>query len=121
MTDAPGPIAPSTETTVDVRGAGLYAETFLPKGSPRGVVLISHGYAEHCGRYREVAHVDVNAGWAACAYDVRGHGQSPGQRGYIERYAIYSDDHAAMPDAARGLVAGDAPVVLCGHSNGGPL
>src|SRR4051812_15691936 len=115
MSALPGPISPQSTRTV----GGLYTETFVPAGTPRGVVLISHGYAEHCGRYREVAHVVVNAGWAAFAYDVRGHGQSPGQRGYIERYAIYLEDHAAMLDAARGLVAGDAPVVLCGHSNGG--
>ena len=25
--------------------------------TPRCVALIVHGYAEHCGRYREVAHV----------------------------------------------------------------
>ena len=118
MTDAPGPIAPSHETTVDVRGAGLYAETFLPKGSPRGVVLITHGYAEHCGRYREVAHVIVNAGWAAFAYDLRGHGQSPGERGFIDHFQTYLEDFTAALAAARKLVPADAPTVLLGHSHG---
>jgi lysophospholipase len=98
---------------------GLYTESFVPAGAPRGVVLINHGYAEHCGRYHEVAHVIVNAGWAAFSYDVRGHGKSPGERGYIERFAIYLDDLAAMQDAARALAAADAPLVLLGHSHGG--
>ena len=62
---------------------------------------ITHGYAEHCGRYREVAHVIVNAGWAALAYDVRGHGQSPGVRGFIDRFDTYLDDLAAMPRPPR--------------------
>jgi alpha-beta hydrolase superfamily lysophospholipase len=115
MSTLPGPIAPSSTRTV----GGLYTESFVPGGTPRGVVLINHGYAEHCGRYHEVAHAIVNAGWAAFSYDVRGHGQSPGPRGYIERFAIYLDDLAAMLDAARGLAAGDAPVVLLGHSHGG--
>jgi alpha-beta hydrolase superfamily lysophospholipase len=115
MNALPGPISPSSTRTV----GGLYTESFVPAGTPRGVVLINHGYAEHCGRYHEVAHVIVNAGWAAFSYDVRGHGQSPGERGYIERFAIYLEDLAAMLDAARGLAAGDAPVVLLGHSHGG--
>ena len=114
MTDAPGPLAPTATPTI----GGLYAEQFLPSGTPRGVVLVTHGYAEHCGRYRELAHVIVRAGWAALAYDVRGHGQSPGERGYIDRFDIYLDDLAAMQAAARALVPDDAPLVLLGHSHG---
>src|SRR3954469_11771785 len=118
MSEAPGPIAPSHETTIDVRGAGLYAETFLPKGSqPRGVVVVTHGYAEHCGRYREVAHVIVDAGWAAITYDCRGHGKSPGDRGYIDSFETYVSDLHAIIAAARQLVPG-VPVVLLGHSHG---
>lgn len=113
-TTLPGPISPSATQTV----SGLYTERFLPTGAPRGVVLISHGYAEHCGRYHEVAHAIVNAGWAALSYDVRGHGRSPGERGYIERFSIYLDDLAAMHAEARRLVSADAPLVLLGHSNG---
>src|SRR5215468_1671633 len=114
MSTLPGPIAPSSTRTV----GGLYTESFLPTEAPRGVVLINHGYAEHCGRYHEVAHVIVQAGWAAFSYDVRGHGQSPGERGYIDRFSTYLDDLAAMQAAARALAA-DAPLVLLGHSHGG--
>jgi len=111
----PGPISPTSTATV----SGLYTESFAPSGTPRGVVLINHGYAEHCGRYHEVANVIVAAGWAAFAYDVRGHGRSPGQRGYIDRFSIYLDDFAAMHAAARKLVPAPAPLVLLGHSHGG--
>ena len=116
MSDAPGPIPPTSTQTI----AGLYTETFVPpgtSGTPSGVVLINHGYAEHCGRYHEVAHVIVNAGWAALSYDVRGHGKSPGERGYIDRFATYLADLSAMLAAARKL-AGTAPLVLLGHSHG---
>ena len=114
MNDLPGPLAPTaTQTT-----SGLYTERFLPPGTPRGIVVITHGYAEHCGRYHEVAHVLVRAGWAVFSYDVRGHGKSPGERGYIERFAVYLDDFAAMRAAARELVAAPAPMVLLGHSHG---
>jgi alpha-beta hydrolase superfamily lysophospholipase len=96
---------------------GLYAEQFLPTGAPKGVVVITHGYAEHCGRYRELAHVIVNAGWAALSYDVRGHGKSPGVKGYIDRFDEYLVDLAAIQAAAKPL-APSAPLVLLGHSHG---
>jgi alpha-beta hydrolase superfamily lysophospholipase len=82
------------------------------------VVVITHGYAEHCGRYRELAHVIIEAGWAALSYDVRGHGQSPGPRGFIERFDAYLEDLAAVTAAARALVPEGAPLVLLGHSHG---
>ncbi|HEY6177796.1 MAG TPA: lysophospholipase [Kofleriaceae bacterium] len=115
MNALPGPLAPTSTKTI----SGLYTESFLPSGAPRGVVMINHGYAEHVGRYHEVAHVIVDAGWAAFSYDVRGHGKSPGQRGYIDRFAIYLDDFAAMHAAAREVVGATAPIVLLGHSHGG--
>jgi lysophospholipase len=97
--------------------SGLYAETFLPSGAAKGAILITHGYAEHCGRYREVAHVLVNESWAVMTYDCRGHGQSPGDRGFIENFDIYLDDLSRMITAARAL-APNAPFVLLGHSHG---
>jgi alpha-beta hydrolase superfamily lysophospholipase len=103
--------------TITIEG-GLYGEVFLPSGTPQGVVLVTHGYAEHCGRYHEVANVLVGAGWAALTYDVRGHGQSPGARGAIDHFQTYLDDHAAALRAARTLVAASAPTVLLGHSHG---
>jgi acylglycerol lipase len=114
MTELPGPIAPTQTQTI----GGLYAETFVPPGTPKGVVVITHGYAEHCGRYHEVAHVIVNAGWAALSYDVRGHGKSPGERGYIDRFDTYLNDLTAMQAAAKKLAPDGAPMVLLGHSHG---
>lgn len=115
MSELPGPLTPTSTATI----GGLHAETFAPGEPARGVVVITHGYAEHCGRYREVAHVIVRAGWAALSYDVRGHGRSPGERGYIDRFETYLNDLAAMLAAARELAPSGAPLVLLGHSHGG--
>jgi lysophospholipase len=114
MNSAPGPIPPTATPTI----GGLYAEQFLPDGPPRGVVVVTHGYAEHCGRYRELANVIVGAGWAALSYDVRGHGQSPGVRGFIDRFDAYLEDLATVQAAARKLAPEGAPLVLLGHSHG---
>src|SRR5687767_11191872 len=111
---APGPIEPSSTRTI----RGLYTEQFLPAGTPKGGVVVTHGYAEHCGRYRELAHVIVDAGWAMLAYDVRGHGQSPGTRGFIDRFDAYVEDLAAMHAAMHALIPAGAPLVLLGHSHG---
>ena len=102
MTSAPGTIAPTNDVTLDAGDIALYAESFLPKGkTPIGVVVITHGYAEHCGRYREVAHVLVDAGWAALTYDVRGHGKSPGPRGHVDHFSTYLRDFAAVRASRR--------------------
>jgi alpha-beta hydrolase superfamily lysophospholipase len=114
MNSAPGPIPPTATPII----GDLYAEQFLPSGTPKGVVLVTHGYAEHCGRYRELANVIVGEGWAALSYDVRGHGQSPGVRGFIDRFAVYLEDLAVMQAAARKLAPPGAPLVLLGHSHG---
>src|SRR5438128_1047139 len=110
----PGPVEPTKTTKL----GDLYAEEFAPAGTPRGAVVVTHGYMEHCGRYREVAHVIVRAGFAALSYDVRGHGRSPGAKGYIDRFSIYLDDLDAAIVAARALAPAGAPLVLLGHSHG---
>lgn len=114
---APGPLAPTKTTSIAVQGGSLYGEVFLPAGTPTGSVLVTHGYMEHCGRYREVAHVLVDAGFAALTYDVRGHGQSFGPRGFCREFGEYVADLRAAHAAARALAPG-APSILLGHSNG---
>jgi acylglycerol lipase len=115
---APGPIEPTKTGNLQSGDVSLYTETFLPQGEPKGVALITHGFFEHCGRYREVAHVIVDAGWAAMSYDVRGHGNSGGKRGFVDRYDRYIDDLGRALDAAKQLAPGK-PAVLVGHSHGG--
>ena len=124
---APGPIDPSATYTFPSRdGTNLYAEWF-PVPTPRAIALVIHGYLEHCGRYREVAHVLHRAGVAALTFDLRGHGRSDGQRGFIESVDDYLDDVQAalhkLHESATDLHRGRArpPLLLLGHSNGGLL
>jgi alpha-beta hydrolase superfamily lysophospholipase len=107
------------ELSIDAGDIALYGESFPPTNgkSPQGVVVITHGYAEHCGRYRELAEVIAGAGWSALSYDVRGHGQSPGPRGFVDHFATYLRDFTAVRKQAAKLSPG-VPMVLLGHSHG---
>jgi lysophospholipase len=120
---APGPIDPTKLVPIPTSNGELHGEAFVPatagaRSAPKGIVVVTHGYAEHCGRYHEVANVIVQAGWAALTYDVRGHGKSPGVRGYVDAFHEYTDDLRAVIEVARGLVPAPAPLVLLGHSHG---
>ena len=56
----------------------LPARLWLPKGEPRLILQITHGMTEHIGRYEWFAH-ELNArGMAVAGFDLRGHGQNPG-------------------------------------------
>ena len=122
---APGPATPTQTLSFRAGVETLYGEWFVPPpdaGRARGLAIVLHGYAEHCGRYREVANVLARAGWAVFSYDMRGHGQSSGKRGHVDRYAEYHDDLDAAIAKGRelALTAGlpEGPRILVAHSNG---
>lgn len=85
----------------------------------RASLLLTHGFAEYAERY--AAHYShliprLNAlGFDVYAFDMRGHGRSPGARGVadIERTV---EDHQA---ARRALAVNGKPIFLFGHSLGG--
>jgi len=88
-----------------------------PCAQARGAVLIVHGLGEHCGRYERLAAWFNQRGYAVRAYDQRGHGRTPGQRGAL-RHAddlledlatVYHDYAASLPREP----------LLLGHSMGG--
>lgn len=115
---SPGPLEPTrTLTFPSTGGVTLYAEAYLPPKAPTAVALMVHGYAEHCGRYREVANTLVGAGVAVLGYDYRGHGRASGRRGHVVAWSDYHDDLDAALAQARQLAPGK-PVILVAHSNG---
>jgi alpha-beta hydrolase superfamily lysophospholipase len=104
------------------RGLSLYHCEFVPdrvaESHAGALVVVMHGYAEHCRRYDEVARHLAGRGHVVCSMDARGHGRSQGQRGYVRAYEDYVDDFAAFVARARAN-HGARPLVVLGHSNGG--
>ncbi len=99
-------------------GSKLFFQRWLPEASPRGVVLLAHGYAEHLGRYDHVAARLNQHGIAVFAVDHWGHGRSDGARGHVPRFSVFCDGMTSLLDMARNEFP-DLPRILIGHSMGG--
>ncbi len=99
-------------------GLALYAQTWLPDGSPKGMLAFAHGGGEHSGRYHYLGEALANAGYALHMADLRGHGKSPGKRGHILAWEEYHHDLAAIMESAAQLAPG-APQFFGGASLGG--
>jgi alpha-beta hydrolase superfamily lysophospholipase len=99
-------------------GLRLYWQAWIPEGEVRAVLILSHGYGEHGGRYAGFAEHFLRRGYAIYALDHRGHGRSEGPRGHCGRFAEFvADLHAfrvRVEEEQRGK-----PLVLVGHSMGG--
>ena len=95
----------------------LFWESDVPD-RPKAHVGIVHGYFDHSGRYRKFIDALVNEGFAAHAFDYRGHGQADGRRGYCDHFSDYVDDLDAFWSRVRGA-AKDQKAFLLGHSHGG--
>lgn len=95
----------------------LYAESWTVS-QPKGVVALVHGIAEHCVRYRHVAHFLNQHGYDVHTFDLRGHGRSPGKRSLF----YHIDEHRS--DVRQFLAWVETqrqgqPLFLFGHSMGG--
>ena len=105
----------------DATGIWLYFRVWRPAAeataSNRGTIYLSHGYAEHCGRYQATAEALANLGYTVVALDHQGHGQREGDRGHlVSMNAVVADLLQlvrVVPPAA------NKPAFLLGHSMGG--
>lgn len=98
-------------------GPALFYRVHVPTG-PRAVLLVSHGLGEHSGRYVQLARDVAPHGIALWAWDHPGHGQSPGQRGYVRSFGEFLQGvKRARLTAARQFA--NLPLFLLGQSLGG--
>jgi len=100
-------------------GLSLSAQVWMPP-DPRAVIALVHGIAEHSGRYAWFGQCANRQGVGVVSVDLRGHGRSPGERSYVERFDDYLLDVDALQAKAQELAAG-RPVFLMGHSMGGAI
>ncbi len=99
-------------------GVELWAEDYpAARQPPRAAVLIVHGYAEHSGRYADVARRLAAAGYEVMGFDYRGHGRAGGARGHCDRFTDFVSD--LQRACARLEAATHQPIVLLAQSHGG--
>jgi alpha-beta hydrolase superfamily lysophospholipase len=102
------------------RETKIYYQAWTPESTARAVLLLSHGFGEHSGRYRNLADKFVPLGYAVYALDHRGHGRSEGPRGQVESANDFIVDLRAFFDMVRERHPG-LPIYLVGHSMGASI
>ncbi|HEY4264090.1 MAG TPA: alpha/beta hydrolase [Micropepsaceae bacterium] len=108
----------SEESFEGAGGLRIFFRSWRPTGMPRGVVVIVHGFNAHSGQYDWVAAQFVARGLAVYAPDLRGRGNSDGERYYVEKFADYVGDVAGLMTIVKSREP-RLPVFLLGHSAGG--
>ncbi|MGO9145911.1 MAG: lysophospholipase [Desulfomonilia bacterium] len=105
-----------TFTTQD--GTTLYWKAWLPDGTPKAVIHLIHGYAEHIERYGNVVNELVPAGYAVFGNDHRGHGRSQGRRGHVKSFQDFIEDERQFYTQVIRKELPDTPYFVLGHSMG---
>jgi alpha-beta hydrolase superfamily lysophospholipase len=97
------PALQATEHTfVTHDGVELFYRAWLPATPANKAVLLFHRGHEHSGRWQDLVEKLDLADAAIFAWDARGHGRSPGRRGYADSLSVFVKDADAF---ARHLAA----------------
>ncbi|MFN6565102.1 MAG: lysophospholipase [Nostoc sp. ChiSLP01] len=101
-------------------GAGklkLYYQSWYPEQKVKAILAIVHGLGAHSDRYHNLIQHFIPKQYAVYGFDLRGHGRSPGQRGYINRWSDFREDLRAFLELIKTQHPGK-PIFLLGHSLG---
>src|SRR5215467_4523189 len=77
-------------------GTQLFYRAWLPATQPKQAVVLFHRGHEHSGRLHELASALDLPHTAVFAWDARGHGRSPGKRGYAPSFSWFVKDAEAF-------------------------
>ena len=106
--------------TVTSQDRSIAARWWLPPGTPKGVIQVLHGLAEHIDRYDRFAAACNERGFAVVGHNHRGHGEDATTLGHFadaNGWTRVVDDADAVHKAVRARFA-DRPVTVLGHSMG---
>lgn len=99
----------------------LFAQWWTPTAGPsKAAVIIVHGLKDHSRRYADAAQKLTQNGYSVYAFDLRGHGDSEGQRVWVDNFDEYLDDLQAFFDLVQKKEP-NKPIFLFGHSMGGAI
>jgi alpha-beta hydrolase superfamily lysophospholipase/anti-anti-sigma regulatory factor len=113
-------IAEHEGTLTSSDGTRLFHRSWQPSDQPRAAVVIVPGFNSHSGYYRWGGQRLAGHHAAVYAVDLRGRGQSDGERFYVNSFDDYLRDVDAMVGVAASQHPG-VPLFVLGHSAGGVL
>jgi alpha-beta hydrolase superfamily lysophospholipase len=118
-------VRPSPPAQADIRktfagagGVSLFRQAWRPAGPSRAVLLNIHGLGDHSGLYPLLVEHFTSRGVVVHSMDLRGNGQSGGQRACVERWEDYREDLRRFVSLIREEEPG-LPLFLLGNSLGG--
>ena len=82
-------------------GLKIFVRSWRPGTDARGVVVIVPGFNAHSGHYAWTAKQLTQSGYAVYALDLRGRGQSDGERFYVEKLADWVSDVGTVVTLAK--------------------
>ncbi len=103
-----------------VGGLKIATTSWRPAGTPRAVMVLVHGFNAHSGYMAWPGEQFAARGLAAYALDLRGRGESEGERFYVEKFSDYLTDVNTLVSQARSEHPG-LPIYVLGHSAGGVI
>ena len=103
-----------------VGGLKIATTSWRPAGTPRAVMVLIHGFNAHSGYMAWPGEQFAARGLAVYALDLRGRGESEGERFYVEKFSDYLTDVNTLVSQARSEYPG-LPIYVLGHSAGGVI
>ncbi|NLY57685.1 MAG: alpha/beta hydrolase [Gammaproteobacteria bacterium] len=104
---------------IQVEDFTLAVQVWRPT-TPRGTLIILHGYYDHMGLYRHLIRWALEQRLAVMAFDLPGHGLSSGERASIDCFLRYQQVLDGIIEQAR-LWQLPAPWHFLGQSTGGAI
>ncbi|NNG03185.1 MAG: alpha/beta fold hydrolase [Inquilinus sp.] len=100
-------------------GTRLFYRTWPASGTAKRAIVLFHRGHEHSGRWQDVVDGLDLADMAMFAWDARGHGRSPGQRGYAPSFGtLVRDADAFVRHVSHAYGIPMENIVVLGHSVG---
>jgi alpha-beta hydrolase superfamily lysophospholipase len=101
-------------------GAHLYYQRWFPDEQPMGILALVHGLGGHSKLFNNGVRCLIPQGYGIYAFDLRGHGRSPGQRGHIQHWSELREDVRAFLEFIQAQESSER-CFLWGHSFGGTI
>ena len=89
--------------------------------NPKAAILIIPGFGDHCERYKYIPSFFNEHNVAVVGIDLRGHGQSSGERGYTPNARAFFDDITSGIEKVHELYSENLPLIMYGDGIGAAL